>query len=209
MKVPLVNQPKNSHLCGPCTLEMFYRFHGIKRTARDVWRSVLRRTWGTYTSELGIDLLKQGFKVQYAVWSSQRFPVEYRTMSQRKILKDLRRRARKQKRGDLALTSLANFIKAGGKLEPRIATLRELRDAVKQGNPPLIGIEQHCLYKVDMPGHPYQSGHFVMPVAFKGNRVQLNDPYWETRKPYWITVDELLFAWYSWNGMVLFAKKSA
>lgn len=210
LKVPLANQPKNSSLCGPYGLQMLYSFYRIPRTADQITKDIPMFSWGAFVSDLATDLVKHGFDVKYVAWESRYFPRTYQSMSQAAMARDLRMRARKQKEKDMpaAFKGLANFIEQGGVLEPRIVKLKEIIAAIRSGQPPLLCIEQNCLYKVDGIPHPSDSGHFIIPTAYKDGVFTINDPYWDTTKPYKLTKDQLLFALYSWRGHVLFVKKS-
>ena len=206
LKVPLYTQPPKSQLCGLYALKMIYAYYGIQKTIRELRKAIKLHSFGTYSADLGIDLLKSGFEVEFVVWDSRFFSPRYRKMTQRQIVFDLKRQIKKKKKWKDALTRFIYFIKAGGLLSPRIATLIEIQKAVKDRTPPIVCIERSSLYHTYKDKLAKHRGHFVIPIAFKGKQAVINDPHPKNKKPISVDNNQLLFAMYSQRGYVLLIK---
>lgn len=202
LKIPLYKQPKNSQLCGPVCLQMLYAYYKIPISFREVLKDVHVYKKGTYTSDLGISLLRHGFDVTLYFYDTRHFSPQCRGWSREEAIRTIETMLKIKKKNRQRLRRTLEFIKEGGKLKFDIVRINEIRKAIHSGNPPIICIDRKALYgKAEGV-----AGHFVIPVKITRNTITINDPspFFGGVKAY--NLNDFIFALYSWRGYVLFAK---
>lgn len=200
MKVPVFRQPKDSFLCGLYCAKMIYHYHGKKLSTEDVLRGIGVYKRGVFASNIGIGFIKNGFDVTLVQLKTRMFPPSYRKMSNKDILEDMKKRVRNKDRFSKELRWNIKFIESGGKVEHRIVKMDEIKKAIDEGNPPMVVIDSRVLYG-DKPG---SAGHYVVPVRMTRDSVTINDPYHGEARTY--PLSDFIFAFYVFEGMVLFIK---
>ena len=94
------------------------------------------------------------------------------------------------------------FFEAGGKLLPRAVTRRDIRNALRRGQPPIIAIDTVTLYLT----REWTDPHYVVITGMDRDKISINDPYPDYGGRVEYDIDRFLHACYRNSGEALFIK---
>lgn len=206
-RVPLFFQPKGKPYCGAVASKMVLAYHGRSYSLRRLVSEMgVRKTRGIDLPTMGSWFLENDFDATIVV-CLECLPPRFVSLSPGRVNKEVLRWCRREVKNKdderrLYSRTLPGFLKSGGILVPRPVTLRDLKNALRRKEPPILNLTVGGLYGI----RTWNAGHYVVPVAFKGREVTVNDSNrrYGGRKRY--TVDELLHACYAMRSGALFVK---
>jgi len=177
--------------CGPTCLHAVYNFFDDQVALHDVISEVKPLSeGGTLAVNLGIHALRRGYSAKIYTLNLHVFDPTWFDMSQREMMKRLKRRA--EVKGDeklkFAIESYLEFLELGGKVYFRDFSTGLIKKYLFRNVPVISGLSSTFLYRSkreigylnkedDILGDP--SGHFVILVRYDRlkKRVLLADPY--------------------------------
>lgn len=205
-RVPLFFQPKGQPYCGAVASKMVLAYHGRNYSLRRIVREMgVRRTRGIDLPSMGSWFLENEFDATL-VACLKCLPPRFVSLSPEKVNDEvLRWCRRKVEEPDhlrrLYRRVLPQFLERGGVFVPRPVAMCDLKNALRRKEPPILNLTVGGLYGI----RTWSAGHYVVPAAFKGREVMINDSSSRGgRKRY--TADELLHACYAWTSGALFVK---
>lgn len=205
LKVPLFRQDPNSVECGLATLAMVYDYFEIRKSLADLRKEVSLASVGTYSPQLGLHLLGQGFDVEIVTRNPLLLEKEDRNLPQEELLLKFKQMLDSKSLGEARTQGLkyfVSFIEAGGKVDVKIPDVGDLKEEIGQRRPVIVFLTNSALYNKNIAkllGKPFDyTFHVVVVTGIGDDEVQVNDPYWGDEggvKRY--PVDEFLYSVYA------------
>jgi len=206
MKVPIYRQPKDSMLCGPYCLKMLYHYYGKRLSIDDILSGLKIYRVGTYATQLGTHLIENGFDVRIKCWDSRIFVQKHKKMKTKSVLNSLKNILDSGKKIEgisrRGFRFMVRFLEAGGKVELNYTKERDITEALKSGNPPILCIERKSLYGNEKG----EKGHFVIVSGADKKNFIINDSGHGHGGIKKYPKEDLMFALHSYRGYGLFAK---
>jgi ABC-type bacteriocin/lantibiotic exporter with double-glycine peptidase domain len=189
LKVPLKNQSWKSVLCGPCVMEMIYKYYGLNKTTKQICKEMkIYSKIGTFTPQLGTHFIKNGLDAEIVTLNPRLVTKRYSKLSQKELLKQFIKNQKKYKnrRDKISFDFFIEFLKNGGKLKVKIPDKNEIIREIKNGRPVICSMTTKFLY--NMLG---LNGHFVVVSGISDNTFFVNDPLQKKIKSY--SIDEFIY----------------
>ena len=204
--VPLTMQPRDSAWCGAACAHMLARYYGMRISLRRLVRELRVGSSGILTPKLGTWFLEHGFDVTIVGYEDA-FPNRFIALdaeeAQAEVLKWCARETQDLSWHRKALRRVyPSFFEAGGKLLPRPVTRRDIRNALRRDQPPILAVDVVTLYLT----REWTDPHFVVVTGMHRDRIALNDPYPDYGGAVEYDLDRFLHACYRTNGEALFIK---
>jgi len=179
LSVPSVVQPKKSVDCGVACVAMLLEYYGVSYDYKKLRKEIAVLRCGTSSPQLGSYLLKHGFEVEIVTMHPSLFDLRSRFEAKEKMLKYLKsfRGKMKPKLNITVLEHFIEFVKAGGKLTPRVPTVEDMREEIVAKRPLISLLTHQFLYKSRMK--PQFTFHFHVITGVDSQSVYVNDPDWE------------------------------
>lgn len=176
--VPLVRQETYSADCGIACVAMILEYYGIPYVYAKVKKEIGVFHFGTFMPQLGLYLLKTGFRVEIVTMHPALFTF-YSTFTDIQELINHLKGARKnviQKKDAIALDFFITFVRAGGVLTPRIPTVEDICEEIDQKRPLFSSLTHRLLFRREF--RPRYSFHFNVVTGYDSQRIYVNDPDW-------------------------------
>ena len=195
LDVSIVLQDKDSVDCGLACLAMVLEYYGKNKTILDIKREINIGKDGAYLPQLGLYLVKNGFKVEIITQNPFLFTILHRGFSQQEILEHFKSLLSVTKNKDNleALQYFIEFIEAGGEVIVKIPTFSDIRKNI-ENNYLLIASFTSVFLKSQKK--PFFNFHFSVIKGFLDKKVLLNNP---TRGEEKYLIDDFMFAMHVGN----------
>lgn len=178
LAVPLIRQAQESKDCGPACLAMLLQYYQVPFDLEEMKRELGMYSWGTVTPQLGIYLLKHGFKVEIITMHPLLFSLNS-SFSNQKELKAHLLSLKPSMMGEfdpVAIDQFISFIDAGGTVTPRVPILRDVETEIADERPVFVPLTHWFLHNADLS--PRFSIHFNVITGIDKKNVAVNDPDW-------------------------------
>lgn len=210
LDVPLFRQPADSRLCGPYSVKMALAAFDDRVSTDTIVRD-LRCTHGSWEIQLAAWLARRGYAVTAFMWSDL-FPTSFLNDAENADLNE--RRMREWSRRRISTTTfhaneraayrrhLPSFFDHGGRYVTRPFQKKDVRDALRSGSPPIVGVDAATFTKGRLSYDP----HYLVVTGMDDATFTVNDPNYERSggvKTY--AHDELLFSAYRTDGSMIVA----
>jgi uncharacterized protein YvpB len=202
LDIKTVRQDEGSVECGLVTLSMLYSYYGKNKTLDDLRKELPTVQFGTFSPQLGINLLHNGFEVEIITRNPLLVERKDKDLSQEELVSKLEEKLAKYETKDDNYTGVDYFIKfmkAGGKVKVKIPNIEDLNEELKNNRPVVVFLSTASLYKENKAKNlnkPFNyTFHIVLVVEVDNDNVTINDPYWDEeggKQTY--PVDEFFYA---------------
>lgn len=179
LDVPLIKQPDRSKECGLATLAMILDYHQVPVTLEELRIEIAVQDWGTAMPQLGLFLIRRGFRVNIITMHPALFDDGSDFSSQSELLAYFQALQPQQEtvRSSLELNYFIRFIQAGGQVVPRIPDDEVIEEEIRSGQPLIAPVSHRCLFKSGQ--RPRFSGHYNVITGIDSQHIYVNDPDWE------------------------------
>jgi uncharacterized protein YvpB len=208
LKVPCFKQKKLT--CGPTSLQQVLAYYRKKISLNEILKNIKMFKYGTWTGYLGICAIKLGFKAKLVYYNVNYIDPTWFGLSRNRLIKKLEvllRREKRKKRKE-GITSLLEYLKAGGEIIFQIPSESLLLDCLKKKIPPIVCLSSTILYKrkrFDFKknkrseyGEPF--GHFIVVSGYENGKFIVTDPHQKYGGVYKVPEDKFIFAWLFLGG---------
>ena len=215
--VPQLYQPPSPY-CGAVCAQMVLAYYGKLIPLEDIVSALPLTKSGVYPPELAQFLRGKGFEVTLNLWLKD-FPNKLAYVSEDEARGEMRRwaagyrrtaRFRGHQKSDRSL--LDKFLRQGGVAVPKRTTIAELKTALSAGIPPILCVNS-AVYRPwygkawrEKRVEKKRAGHYVVLTDMTGSIVTVNDPSRANGGPLVLPIELLMYACYSWDAEVIFAK---
>lgn len=178
LKIPLVRQPEWSVDCGVACVAMLLEYYGIEYDYKKLRKEIDVLRWGTSAPQLGCWLLKHGFDVEIVTMHPALFTLHSKFKSKKELLKHFKslRKTIKPRLNAVALEHFIAFVKAGGKITPRIPDVKDVKSELIEKRP-IISLLTHWFLH-DHKMKPRFTFHFNVISGIDKKYLYSNDPDW-------------------------------
>jgi hypothetical protein len=192
-------------LCGAVAAKMVLAYHGVHNSLQGLTSDMrVRKTRGIDRLEMGVWFLDNGFDVTLKA-CFRSMPGRFVALPPERVNREVLRWCRRDVDCPSWTRSMfrrvyPRFIERGGLFVSRPVTATDIRDALKRREPPIMSIAVGGLYRE----RSWNMGHYVVPVAIRGDDMVINDPHRKRggRKRY--PVEILMHACHAHSSAVLF-----
>lgn len=205
LDVKTIRQQESSVECGLVTLEMLYSYYGANKTIDDLRKEITTIEVGTFSPQLGLNLLNNGFEVEIITHNPLLVERKDTDLSQGELLKKFEEKLNKYTTKDdnyIGLDYFIKFMKAGGKVKIKIPEFADLKIELDEDRPVIAFLSNASLYKENISnklGKPFSyTFHTVLVVGIENENILINDPYWgDEGGNQTYPIDEFFFAMHS------------
>lgn len=177
LKVPLIKQPKNSSDCGLASIAMIFEYYKIPKTFDDIKKEIKNRRYWIHVPELWSYLIENGFEVELITINPRLFTAKDQYASERNIRRIIFRKRVRSRLNKVILRYMRKFIKAGGKVSPKILEIKDITTEIKEKRPMIALIIANFLNS-DKPSFNL---HFNVITGYDKDHIYANDPLWDKR----------------------------
>lgn len=198
LKFDVFRQNKNSQWCGPACLALIFNLFGENYSVPGVAKKLpISKEYGIGLFDLALFPLREGYAVDLYAWDAHNFPVAWRLMSQRQLMRTLEKSNPKRGSWQKALLSI---LKSGARFYPHPITTSEIEKRLKNHQGAILYIDSAVLYQ-----HANGVwGHYVVLKKTSQKIWTIFDPHWRYGGLRHYQKDSMLFAFYSVGGYCLF-----
>lgn len=199
LNVPLIRQPKHSADCGVACVAMLLEYYGIDYDYQKLRKEIGVLRWGTSAPQLGLWLLKRGFKAEIVTMHPALFHLYSRFDTQEALVAHLKslRKTVKPRLNQVVLEHFIAFVQAGGKIIPQIPGAAEMKKEIAAKRPVVSLLTHWFLHDSGLP--PRLTFHFNVITGIDARNIFVNDPDWG--EPFGgkhqFSIDEYLYAVYA------------
>ncbi|HYK08095.1 MAG TPA: C39 family peptidase, partial [Candidatus Eisenbacteria bacterium] len=150
LDIKTIKQDKGSVECGLATLSMLYSYYEEDKTLDDLRKELPTVQFGTFSPQLGINLLHDGFEVEIITRNPLLVERKDKDLSSETLLSKLEEKLAQYKTKDDNYTGVDYFIKfmkAGGKVKVKIPDIEDLREELNSNRPVIAFLSNSSLYK--------------------------------------------------------------
>jgi len=174
LDVPLYTQKIGSVDCGHICLRMILKYHGIGFNYQRIKSEISTHEVGTYTPQLGLFLMKNGFQTDIITMNPGLFSVRDSGISQDKVLAILKSVRNKSTKPDdkITLDYFVKYIQKGGRVTPRIPDVKTIKTEIKNKRPILVLLTSNFLTGTKRKFN----FHFNVITGIDKIHIYVNDP---------------------------------
>ena len=194
MEIPIV-KGETGQSCGVASLRSVFKFYGKEVSEEDISKFNQIKNNTNWIYDLGFTALKFGFKakiIDYNYFIYSDFNINN--------LKEYLRNNNYQMSAKDASESAIQFLDAGGRIDVKIFTLKDIKEALDKNIPVIIRVRP----KIYMGKHSANSLHYVVIESYDGDWFEVMDPIGKKIK---ISSDVLLYSAYSNFAQLLLIEK--
>lgn len=207
LNVPLLRQGEGTTDCGPTCVSMILKYYGIENDVEEVTREIRRidkkmilpADAFTYTPQLGLYFLKQGFEAEIVTFNPFIFNYTDRLSPNGALLKrmqDYWEKLKRRRKISIEIKRPAkffvDFMENGGKVRVKVPDESDIREEIKSSRPLLALMTTNFLYK--KPKGRSFNFHANVITGIDKTHIYANDPLANSnggRKRY--LIDEYIF----------------
>lgn len=179
LSVPLIRQPRGSMECGLACLCMLLRYHSLPTSLAELRRALPVHSHGLFTGEVGCALLERGFAVRIVLMQPRLFTLADDTLGSTILRRRLAKFAANRRatiRDREAATHLVRFMDAGGSLEIRVPSPKDIAAELRARRPVIASLTAHFL----SAPRPAFTFHYTVVTGMSETTVRCNDPAWNS-----------------------------
>ncbi|HVZ12430.1 MAG TPA: C39 family peptidase [Patescibacteria group bacterium] len=205
LSIKTIRQDEGSVECGLITLGMLYSYYNLNKNIDDLREEISTVEVGTFSPQLGLNLLKNGFEVEIITRNPLLVEKKDEDLSQKELLCVFEERINKYEKGtdnNIGLDYFIKFMQEGGKVKVKIPQIEDLKKELEVERPVITFLSNASLYKeniADKLKKPFTyTFHSVLVVGVGDKGITINDPYWgDEGGNQTYPVDEFFYAMHS------------
>lgn len=204
--VPFVRQ-QCLYDCLPACLKMLLAHKGIEMSLAEIKRKIDCNYSGTLFESAPLFLASLNLRVNCAYFDPSLLFSLHKKLPVSKIIQTLNRCAEfsvDEKLRRKALMLIA-FLQKGGRLNPDLLSLSELKLIIDKGYPVITVVEGGYLYQADAV-FPQRRPHSMLVVGYENEEIICHDPAWRDGYNQRIMQGEFLKAWYLTEGKSIYVQ---
>lgn len=182
-----MNQEKKSMDCSIACAVMVLQHLGIEKNIESIKKEIRVGEEGTYSPQLGIYFLDNGFDVEIITFSPFLFTQYHKKLNQKETLEHFKVCFEKTKDGEekRSLGYFIDFLKKGGVVKIKIPSIKDTENFIKSEIPVIVGLTSVCLSDREKP---FFNFHDVLLTGFCENYFFVNNPS-NTKKEQYLKED--------------------
>ena len=163
-----MRQPRGKPWCGPACVQMVLAAHGITKKQCDIAAALPMTRQGIHVGNIGTYFLSLGFYVIACFWirgMQPRFAGANGEAARRALWSRLNNSActRDRRMWPTFSNRMSEFCGAGGQISLTPTPLERIKQALAQGEPPIINIYPFLLYRDGRVA----GGHYIVPLEYR------------------------------------------
>ena len=159
-------------------MAMILKYYKISFDYKKLKKGLGVFSYGTFTPQLGLYLLRQNLKVKIVTLHPALFNIKSRFKNSKEIVKHFEKIAPKFKSSlnKASVKFFLEFLKEGGEIIPKIPDLKTIQSEIIKGRPLISALTHWFLFNSKL--NPRFTLHFNVVTGFDKNYIYVNDPDW-------------------------------